>query len=232
LAGQLNLGGPDNVVEREFDALADSYESNRLSPWYRAHSQIILESCPPPLGGDVLDIGCATGYLLRSLVQSHPQVNAVGLDISGRMVELAGQKARAAGLAGLHFQQGNWEALEPSTLEMLRGYKFGLVVCANTFHYFTNPVKAAQDMFNILSPGGRLLVLERERSRSALTSLWALLHRYFIKDQVEFYTTASLLDLFGQAGFAQARVIKSIKKYFWKRKLFTSVALMECFKST
>jgi len=227
----LNSADPRNVVQREFDALASEYETNRLSGWYQAHALEILEHSAPLGGGGILDVGCGTGFLLRRLALRFPQADVVGLDISGEMIVRAKHAAEAEGLENIHFIKGDWEGLEEAARDALRRFDFGLIVCANAFHYFTDPLRAALDMFTILRPGGRLLVLEREKSNSPLTAVWGLLHRYFIKDQVKFYTTVRMLEMLKQAGFVKVDVIKTVTKYFWKRKLFTSIALIECQKS-
>ena len=44
-----------NTIEREFNALAEDYESNRLAPWYMAHAAEILQYCEQMEDGDILD---------------------------------------------------------------------------------------------------------------------------------------------------------------------------------
>ena len=45
-----------NVVEKEFDAKAAEYESNRLASWYQAHADEMLELCINIDEGDILYI--------------------------------------------------------------------------------------------------------------------------------------------------------------------------------
>ena len=71
-----------NVVEKEFDALAAEYENNRLSSWYQAHADEMLEHCLDINEGDILDIGCGTGHFLREYQKDKPGHKAVGVDIS------------------------------------------------------------------------------------------------------------------------------------------------------
>ena len=74
---------------------------------------------------------------------------------------------------------------------------------------------------------GTLYVLERNKARSLLTFFWGFLHSTFIKDQVVFYKNSELVRFFENAGFNSVRIVRSIKKYFWKNKLFTSIVLIE-----
>jgi len=216
-----------NVVEKEFDALAGEYESNRLAGWYQAHADEMLRHCDNLESGDVLDVGCGSGYFLRSYLKDRPGVRALGLDISSAMVDVARQKAQADGLSNVQFMQADWENLN---LDALEDYDFKIIICANAFHYFTEPQKATDKLFKQLAEGGTLYVLERNKARSLLTFIWGILHAVLIKDQVIFYTTAQLIQIFRQSGFGTIMVLTSIKKYFWKNKLFSSLVLLECKK--
>lgn len=216
-----------NVVEKEFDALAAEYESNRLAGWYQAHADEILRHCVDLESGDILDVGCGSGYFLRTYMKDRPGVRALGLDISSAMVEVAQQKAQADGLTDIEFMHADWESLGPDALQ---DYTFKVIICANAFHYFVEPQKATDKLFKQLANEGTLYVLERNKARSLLTFIWGILHAVLIKDQVVFYTSAQLIQIFKRAGFGPVSVLRSIKKYFWKNKLFTSLVLLECKK--
>lgn len=214
-------------IEREFDAAAPHYESNRLASWYKAHADLILGRCRPARDGDVLDVGCGTGYLLRSYLAKHPDSRGVGLDISGKMVETAGRFADMENLNNARFIQGDWETFDPRRLD---AYSFELAFCANAFHYFSAPRQAARKFADTVADGGRLYVWERNKSSSALTRLWGWLHRHYIKDNVQFYTTGELQTIFSEAGFRKVEPILEVNRLFWKRKLYTSAVLIECLK--
>lgn len=216
-----------NVIEREFDALAGEYESNRLAPWYKAHAEEILRTCPARIEGDILDVGCGTGYLLRRLLARHPGARGVGLDLAGEMVREAERLAAAASIENVRFVQADWEQDETGRLA---GSDFELVICANAFHYFSDPQAAAARLFDALAPGGTLLVLERNKAGSWLTQLWGWLHRHVIRDNVEFYDLNQLLGFFRKAGFREVAAVRNIRRILWKNKLFTNVVLIECVK--
>lgn len=219
-----------NVVEREFDALAEEYESNRLAPWYKAHADFILSHCSHQSGGGLLDIGCASGYFLRRFKVKHPNVQAVGIDLSANMIEQAKKLAAEERINDIRFLQDDWEHLSDDNLKTLQSCHLDTIVCANTLHYFLNPRQALQRIFDLLDTGGRFFLLERDKSHSALTFIWGLLHRYFIKDQVEFYQADQLRSLLQDVGFDQVKDLERIQKYLWKGKLYTSVALIGCRK--
>lgn len=213
-----------NVIEKEFDALASTYETNRLAPWYRAHSDEILKKCPSMAQGDILDVGCGTGYLLRNILGRNPGARGVGLDISSGMISEADRKAQQERISNVEFIKTDFEKLDASMFET---YNFKIVVCASTFHYFADPLQAAIMLRSVLGAGGTLYLLERDKARSPLTRLWGFLHRNCIKDRVEFYDQEELGRIFRQAGFKDPEAVQSIRRYFWKGKLFTSIVLNE-----
>ena len=215
-----------DVVQQEFDLKASEYESNRLAAWYKAHADEIINHCPLLAEGDILDVGCATGYQLRSLQQRNPNANLVGIDLSGNMISQA-EKLSSESSNNFLFINDDWENLSEKSISTLNKFNFKLIVCANTLHYFKQPDLAVKHMFEQLDSDGMLLILEREKSNSWLTSVWGFLHRYFIKDQVEFYTADNVSQLMTQAGFQHAQIVTTIRKYFWKGKLFTSIALIK-----
>jgi len=213
-----------NVIEKEFDTLATEYESNRLAEWYQAHADEILKHCIHIDEGDILDVGCGTGYFLRRYLKDKPHIRAAGIDISSTMIEEAHKKADAAGLKQIKFIHANWEELDHDSL---KDYKFKAIFCANTFHYFSDPQSAIDTLFQQLTDDGTLYILERNKALSPLTLIWGFLHKVFIKDQVIFYKSSELIHFFEKAGFTQIKILSSIKKYFWKNKLFTSIVLIE-----
>jgi ubiquinone/menaquinone biosynthesis C-methylase UbiE len=76
------------TVREHFEGIAGEYDrwKKRSSYYYSLLSDIYREFVPP--GADVLEVGCGTGTLLRSL---RPR-RGVGIDISPRMIEIASSK--------------------------------------------------------------------------------------------------------------------------------------------
>jgi ubiquinone/menaquinone biosynthesis C-methylase UbiE len=214
------------TVVREFDAKAAFYESNRLAPWYKGHAEKILDWLALKPGELVLDVGCGTGYLLREIVRRFPGVEGAGLDLTPAMIEQARSKAASAGLADLRFACADWEDAGFKVSALIGDRRPSCIVCANTLHYFSSPQAAVDKMWSALLPGGRAWVFERAREGSALTAVWGYLHRYVIRDHVRFYETEALLEMMRSAGFEQARTELSLRKFLWRGKTYTSVALI------
>lgn len=214
------------TVVREFDAKAASYESNRLAPWYKGHAERILDRLALQPGELVLDVGCGTGYLLREIVRRFSGIEGAGLDLTPAMIEQARDKAASEGLSNLRFECADWETVGFEVSALTGRRRPSCIVCANTLHYFSSPQAALDKMWSALAPGGRAWVLERAREGSALTAVWGYLHRYVIRDHVRFYRTEALLEMMSSAGFEQVRTELSLRKFFWRGKTYTSVALI------
>jgi len=217
--------GRASVVEREFDALAPEYERNRLAPWYQAQADEVLRACPEPGAGDILDVGCGTGYLLRRMLRTRPAARGLGIDLAGEMVRQASRLAAENHIDNVRFIRADWESLDPCVLEE---YDFRLAFCTSAFHYFSNPGAATVKLYRALGPGGSLYLVERNKSRSLMTGIWGWLHRHWIRDNVSFYELEELQSLLRAAGFARVRTLRTINRVLWKNKLYTSVALIEC----
>jgi hypothetical protein len=77
-------------------------------------------------------------------------------------------------------------------------------------------------MFDVLDRGGRLYLLDRDKTSSLLTNAWGIVHRHYFRDSVAFYTHAELVDMVRSAGFTDVRT-QGIRKLFWKGKWYTSL---------
>jgi ubiquinone/menaquinone biosynthesis C-methylase UbiE len=212
-----------NPVAIQFDRVAAKYETNRLSAWYKAHAKIIIQVLNDPSPDFILDVGCGTGWLLRQIAKSYKHKKGIGIDISSNMIAIAKKAVDQEEIGNLEYIQGDWEDMD---LSVLLGKSITTVICANTYHYFADPNTAAKKMFQSLSTGGRLFLLERDKAGSIITQIWDTLHLFFIKDHVRFYRSSELINFFRNAGFSDIKIQKEIRKIFWKKKIFTSLVLL------
>ena len=211
-------------IAADFDKLAHSYENNRLSRWYKASNRILLKKFPKNGSISLLDIGCATGWLLRQTNKENLIRNGIGIDISSQMVRAATEAAEREKTLNLKFINADWEKIE---LDKLASKKFDAVICAHTFHYFKNPIRALGKIRSCLNTGGIFYLVERDTSDSALTRVWGKVHERMMRDQVRFYSEKDLKSMMVKAGFANTIILKRLKRLFWKNKMSTSLVILQ-----
>ncbi|CAM8372927.1 class I SAM-dependent methyltransferase [Candidatus Methylopumilus planktonicus] len=106
-------------------------------------------------GADVLDFGCASGWLTIALAEMG--MNATGVDISPKAIDLA---------------NSNKKNIRPSStslinFEVYKGHKlpfknnsFDRIVCFDVFHHVRSQKDTLKEMSRVLRPGGRIAMLE------------------------------------------------------------------------
>lgn len=215
-----------NTIEQEFDGKAAIYDHYRLAPWYQAQGEAILDVIDPYGSPVFLDIGCGTGWLLRRILDRFPEASGYGLDLSGRMIEVAKEKSQDPKYTKLSFLHADWEDMNAADMRMLGSAGITHVIAASVFHYFSDPRRSSAEMFDVLEPGGRVLIMERAKDGSLPTYLWGLAHTLLIKDNVQFYRSGEIAKILSDAGFVDVDAVWRLNKLFWKQKLYTGLALL------
>lgn len=110
-----------------------------------------------PRGARVLEVAPGPGYFaieLAKLGVARPGgFRITGLDISRTFVEIAKKNALESGLA-IDFQQGNAAGMP------FADGSFDFVLCRAAFKNFTEPLRALQEMYRALAPGGRAMIID------------------------------------------------------------------------
>jgi len=105
--------------------------------------------------GDVLDVGCGSGSLLRLLGQRAHR--AVGIDVSRRMRLLARSRLHQAGLANCTVRKGDLVKLP------FDDDSFDLVILDEVLNGFGDVLAGLREARRVLHPAGQLLVIDRIR---------------------------------------------------------------------
>jgi len=170
---------------------------------YRRLAQLVAERVSE--GAKILELAPGPGYLSIELAKMG-NYHIVGLDISPTFVEIAQAKAKEAGI-DIDFRLGNASHMP------LADDLFDFIVCSAAFKNFSEPVQALDEMFRVLKPGGKALIIDLRpdasieeiethiREDMALTGInflltkWAfksmLLKRAHTKDEIRQFASQS-----------------------------------------
>lgn len=119
------------------------------------HLGLILQAADLFGGADVLDFGCATGWLTIALAEIGAR--ATGVDISPAAIALAeGLKAHRGLRPGA---VANFAAYDGHRLPFADA-SFDRVVCFDAFHHVRDQAATLAELARVLRPGGRIAMLE------------------------------------------------------------------------
>jgi len=123
---------------------------------FKSLAQRVAQQIPP--GSQILEVAPGPGYFAIELAKLGGY-QVTGLDISHTFVEIARRNATQAGV-DVDFQQGN-------AASMPFGSKsFDFLLCRAAFKNFSQPVRALEEMYRVLKPGGRALIIDLRKDAS------------------------------------------------------------------
>ncbi len=158
-----SLLGKKQQVADMFDKIASRYDflnrflSGGADRRWRKTAIRELESIHP---GIILDVATGTADLPVMMAKLLRPEKITGIDISTGMLDLGKQKIAKLGLNPLiTLQEGDSEAIN------FPGASFEAVTVAFGVRNFQNLEKGLSEMFRVLKPGGKIMILEFSRPR-------------------------------------------------------------------
>lgn len=131
-----------------WDLCAQDYDRCLTEP-FRPFSEKLLSLARLGRGQKVLDIATGSGLAAFLAARSvGPDGEVLGIDLSGRMIELATTRAERDQVHNIRFVQMDAEHLE------LAAQSFDVVLCALGLMLFPQPDLALAEMYRVLKPGG------------------------------------------------------------------------------
>lgn len=143
----------------------------------------------------ILDVGCGTGVFAARIREALPQSQVWGVDL------VRGMLSRGAERWKHHAENVTPVQGDSERLPFAEG-SFDIVTCANSFHHYPHQHQAVAEMFRVLKPSGRLMLIDGFRDRP-----WG----WFIYDvcvagvegDVHHASARRFRELFREAGFEQ-----------------------------
>ena len=129
-------------------ANADRYDES-----VRSHHARLFDAAAIGAEEAVLDLGCGTGRTTRDAARAAHAGRALGVDLSGPMLAVARERARAEGLTNVDFLQADAQvhAFDAGTFDVVIS-RFGAM-------FFDDQAAAFANLARAQSRGGRLVLL-------------------------------------------------------------------------
>lgn len=190
-----------------YDTYADKWWSDDIR-WVRTLKNLVpgrlkhFDTLIDWQGKDVLDLGCAGGFMAEALAKRGAQVT--GIDPASDAIDAARQHAQAQGLR-IAYDVGVGEALPYDAAG------FDAVVCVDVLEHVTDLQKVMFEVARVLRPGGLFLFdtinrnpLARLATITVAEDILRLLPRG-THDPAMFIKPAELRTAMGAAGLVPAR---------------------------
>jgi SAM-dependent methyltransferase len=132
-------------------ALWEKGDFTRIAASMRESGKALVDQLGISAGLEVLDLACGDGT--TALPASRLGANVLGVDIASNLVEAGNARARALGIANLHFQEG-----DATDLHELEDDQFDLVVSMFGAMFAPRPFDVAKELVRVTRPGGRIVM--------------------------------------------------------------------------
>ena len=147
-------------VSNKYDLMNDvmSFGLHRL--WKKQ----FLRACNLNIKKNVLDVACGTGDLSLAIKQKKNNINLTCLDPNSEMITLCKQTLINKGYTDVNYKISAMETFKD------KEKKYDLITIAFGFRNFTNHREALKNIYELLVPGGSLLIMDFKTPRNKLYS--------------------------------------------------------------
>ena len=188
----------ETTVRKQYNQLAAVYDLRWRD--YIVNTLSFLKSWVEISPTDtVLDIACGTGEFERLLLTEYSSQQIVGIDISEKMLAIAKLKCSA-------YPQVSFQTASASSLPF-DSNSFDVIVSANSFHYFDEPLAALKEMRRVLKPDGKVIILDWCKDY-LVCQICDLVLKVFDPAYKQCYTQNEFHGLLKDANFAVCRATK------------------------
>ena len=198
--------GPGKSEMNPNKALWEKGDFTQIAAFMRQSGEALVRSLDikPPLS--VLDLGCGDGTTALPLAQTGADVQ--GIDIARNLVDAGNQRAAAAGLANLKFQEG-----DACNLEGISDHSFDLTLSVFGAMFAPKPFDVAKEMVRVTKPGGRIVMGNWIPNDPTFVSQVLKISSAFTPPPPEGFISpmtwgvdANVIERFGQAGVPSEKI--------------------------
>lgn len=148
------------TIQKSFTAQAEKFDAKFMNFTNEEYLQYMVSCIAPDKSDNVLEVAAGTCICGRSLA---PFVeNVTCLDMTDAMLKVGKKKAKEQRLQNINFLLGDAENLP------FPDNSFDIAISRLAFHHFTNPEHCFSEMARVLTPGGKLVVIDMEAPEEPL----------------------------------------------------------------
>lgn len=188
---------------KKYTRLASDYDT-RWSFYNEATVRHTLARLETGRNMSVLDVGCGTGNLLKTIAETRPAINLSGIEPTEAMLDIARRKLGAE----VSLKQGVAENIPHEN------NSFDMIISNSMFHYIQTPGLFLEEAIRILKPGGQIIITDwcYDFITSKINNLMLRLgnDRY-----ARIYRISELSDMLLQHDFSQVKAERYKINWFW-----------------
>jgi demethylmenaquinone methyltransferase/2-methoxy-6-polyprenyl-1,4-benzoquinol methylase len=188
-------------AQRYFKQRAELYDVKYIPKGAEELSRILIQKAEIKEGDFVLDFATGTGFQAVQIAYAVREKGRVlGLDISKEMLQEAETKIKRLGL----YSVVKLKKMESDTIP-LEEDSVDAIICGFAYHHFPDPYRVTAEMFRVLKPYKKAVVVDGCRPEHPFKKLIADLS-VKISDRtwhIRFYTENEFREFFEKSGFKE-----------------------------
>lgn len=181
-----------NLSKSAFNVQAHTYDVDKNGKHARGQYKYVLNELQQLDFKKILDVGCGTGEILKSIKERYSFAQLYGLDISEEMLKQANDKLK--GTATLILGDAENITLETNS--------FDLLLCTDSFHHYPNPQQAISEFYRVLKHGKFLLIADYWKP-FPIRQIMNLFISYSNEGDVKIYSKKEIIEFLKQGGFQE-----------------------------
>lgn len=181
-----------NLSKSAFNVQANTYDVDKTGKHARGQYKYVLNELQQLDFQKILDVGCGTGEILKSIKERYSFVQLYGLDISEEMLKQANDKLK--GTATLILGDAENITLETNS--------FDLLLCTDSFHHYPKPQQAISEFYRVLKHGKFLLIADYWKP-FPIRQIMNLFISYSNEGDVKIYSKKEIIEFLKQGGFQE-----------------------------